>query len=99
MVEELDALITKNTIDSANCDCFIKQKGTNGQPSRIFCERIEYLHKKKKDSFHHHLFFYNHGLLVFKVWLSNRSEDMEFKDIFEALESVKIKCLVPENEE
>ncbi len=91
--------LTKDCIDAPMINCVIKHKGTNGQHSRIFCERIEYLHDKNKDYFNHHLFFFSHGLLVLKIWLPNSSKDKPFKDVFEALESCGIKCSVRESDE
>ena len=73
-------------------DAVIWHKGVS-EASRIFCDEIEYLHSKVKDRFDHHLMFYYKGRLVFKVWLPNEPEDKKFKDIDEALKSVRITKL------
>jgi len=96
-------LITKDEIEADLIICKIKHKGI-GEPSAIFCDKIEYLHNISKDNklfgfvFDHHLMFWKRGDLVFKVWLPNSRKNKEFKDVFEAMESVGIKCNVEKNE-
>ena len=72
-------------------NCWIKHKGIS-EKSRIFCDKIVYMHDRdaEEDTFDHHLMFYLRGELIFKVWLKNKSSDMAFNDIDEALESVDI---------
>ena len=70
-------------------NCWIKHKGVS-EKSRIFCDKIIYMHNKDKDIFDHHLMFYLRGELIFKVWLKNKSSDIAFNDIDEALDSVDI---------
>lgn len=65
----------------------LKQKNTI-EPSKIFCDKVQYLHYKEKDIFDHHLMFYLRKNLIFKIWLPNEPKDKEFKDIHEALKSV-----------
>ena len=67
----------------------INHKGTS-EKSRIFCDKIEYIHNRKGKIFDHHLMFWNNNKLVFKVWLKS---DKEFNDIKEALENVDIKIV------
>ncbi len=67
----------------------IDHKGVT-QRSRIFCDKIEYIHDRNNNVFDHHLMFWNKGGLIFKVWLPNEKKDKEFKDIYEALRSVGI---------
>ncbi len=69
-------------------DTWISHKGTS-EKSRIFCDKIEYIHDRKGRIFDHHLMFWNNNKLVFKVWLKS---DKEFKNIKEALKSVGILC-------
>jgi len=67
----------------------INHKGVN-EKSRLFCDKIEYIHNRNSDVFDHHLMFWNKGELIFKVWLPNERKDKEFKDVYEALSSVDI---------
>jgi len=89
--------ITKDTIEANFIICKIEHRGID-EPSAIFCTKIEYMHDIDKNDkmfdfvFDHHLMFWNNDLLVFKVWLPNGEKDKEFKDVFEAMESVGIKC-------
>ncbi|MFH1592176.1 MAG: hypothetical protein ABIB47_02300 [Candidatus Woesearchaeota archaeon] len=86
----------KDKIENKNgLNVQIEQKGVS-EPSKIFCDQIEYISNKKDNVFDHHLFFWNKGELIFKVWLPNNKDDKEFEDIYEALKSVDI--LVKEDE-
>jgi hypothetical protein len=93
------AKITKDKIVGF-CDCLIKHKGQQKHdPSIIFCDRIEYWHDRGEDAyfgktFDHHLMFWKGKELIFKVYLPNEQKHKDFKDIFEALKSCGIKCLV-----
>jgi len=90
-------LITKDSIEADYIYCKLSHKGVD-EPSGIFCDKIECLHNISKNNklfgfvFDHHLMFWKRGDLVFKVWLPNNEDDKEFKDIFEAMKSVGIKC-------
>ncbi|MCX6706713.1 MAG: hypothetical protein NT001_01070 [Candidatus Woesearchaeota archaeon] len=79
----------KNTIKRKRG--FIGHKNTEEQ-SRIFCDRIEYVHDRGKfmgkPVFDHHLMFWNKGKLIFKVWLKHNKE---YKNINEALKDVGIE--------
>ena len=59
--------------------------------SKLFCDKIEYLHDRgkfeDKPIFDHHLMFYLKGDLVFKVWLRNKASDKEYEDIYHALKA------------
>jgi hypothetical protein len=80
-------IITKNLIESELMDCQIEHKGSV-EPSKILCDRIEYVHERGKDmSFEHYLKFYKRGEPIFKILLPNDSKDKEFENINEALES------------
>lgn len=85
--------IGNDLIEAEFLNCQIKHKGI-GEPSRIFCDKIEYIHDKYKGMFDHHLMFWFKGNLVFKGWLPNESKDKEFGNIFEAMKSVGIKAWV-----
>jgi hypothetical protein len=85
--------VENDLIEAEFFNCQIKHKGVE-EPSRIFCDKIEYMHNKARGSFDHHLMFWFRGELVFKVWLPNESKDKEFKNIFEAMKSVGIKAVV-----
>lgn len=93
--------ITQNLIKADFINCKIEHKGTE-EPSGIFCDKIEYMHDKDKvgfsEMFDHHLMFWKGDFLVFKVWLPNGKNDKEFEDIFEAMESCGIKCLIRKDE-
>lgn len=81
----------KDTIENKQgIQVLIEQKNTT-EKSRIFCDRIEYIHNKQEDSFDHHLMFYEKGSLIFKVWLRNNQEDKEYRDIYAALGDVGMK--------
>ncbi len=85
-------LNTRDIIENKDgLNCWIKHKGVS-EKSRIFCDKIEYMHNRdaEEDTFDHHLMFYLNGELVFKVWLKNKSGDIPFNDIDEALDSVDI---------
>lgn len=82
-------------IEAEFLNCQIKHKSVE-EPSRIFCDKIEYMHNKLKGMFDHHLMFWYKGNLVFKVWLPNKSKDKEFKDVFEAMKICGIKSWVNE---
>ncbi|VVB79066.1 Uncharacterised protein [uncultured archaeon] len=77
-------------------DAQIKMPNTE-EPSRIFCDKIEYLHNRGKmgfsEIFDHHLMFWQGKKLVFKVWLPNSEKDREFNDIDEAMASVGMKLI------
>lgn len=85
----------KDEVKSKDLNILIKHKGV-AETSRLFCDKIKYIHDKgysrhfKSYIFDHHLMFYLKNKLVFKVWLPNKKKDKEFKDVFEALESVGI---------
>ncbi|MEK6887130.1 MAG: hypothetical protein AABW88_04840 [Nanoarchaeota archaeon] len=72
-----------------------EQKGTSNM-SMLFCNRIEYWHKRgkfdKHPYFDHHLMFLINDKLIFKVWLKNKPKDKEFNDIDDALDSVGMHC-------
>lgn len=70
----------------------IEHKGVQ-ENSRIFCDGIDYIKDRNENIFDHHLMFWLNGKLVFKVWLPNNPKDKEFKDIYEAMESVGINVL------
>lgn len=72
----------------------IKQKNTT-EASKLFCDKIEYLHLKDGKFFDHHLMFYLRKNLIFKIWLPNEPQDKEFMGAKEALESVGIKVYDP----
>lgn len=88
--------IEKDSIESDFCDCILKPRGVQ-KSSRIYCNRIEYVHERDKEYFSHYLMFYQGSTLVFRVWLPNNKKDKEFKDIFDALKKSGIKCLVEKN--
>lgn len=80
-------------------DAHIEMPNTE-EPSRIFCDRIEYWHNRNENDkifddfiFDHHLMFWQGEQLVFKVWLPNGKRDKEFNNIDEALASVGIKVI------
>jgi hypothetical protein len=70
-------------------DALIKHKNIS-EKSRIFCDKIEYIHNRKEDFFDHHLMFYLNGRLVFKIWLPNSPKDKIYKNIKESLKSVGV---------
>jgi len=63
--------------------------GKVAEPSRIFCDRIEYVHVhgtfRNKPIFDHHLMFWLKDKLVFKVWLPNGNKAKEYTGVEEAL--------------
>lgn len=75
----------------------LKQKNTM-EPSKLFCDKVQYLHNKEKDRFDHHLMFYVKDRLVFKIWLPNHPKDNEFRDIHEALKNVGMYIFIPAGE-
>lgn len=83
----------KDIIESRNgLNVLIKHKGIN-EDSRIFCDKIEYMHDRKGKIFDHHLMFWLKDELVFKIWLPNESKDKQFKDINEALKNCGIRVI------
>ena len=73
-------------------DILIKHKNTE-EASRLFdCDKIEYIHDRKRDLFDHHLMFYKKRKLIFKVWLKyNKWEN--YKSLKEAMEDVGISII------
>ncbi len=61
------------------------------EPSRIFCDEIEYLPGKEKVAngiSYHHLVFWHNNNVVFKAWLNPKKD---FNNIYEALGYIGIK--------
>lgn len=81
----------KDLIENKNGINILLKHNKDIEPSRIFCDRIEYMHDKQKfegkSVLDHHLMFYLGKKLVFKVWLK---QNREYKNIEEALKDVGI---------
>lgn len=78
--------------DKAGLNVLINHKNIE-MKSKIFCDRIEYLHNKikfgGKPALDNHLMFWLGKELVFKVWLK---QNKEYKNINEALKDVGIQA-------
>lgn len=84
----------KDLIEDKNgLNVLVEQKNIECK-SRIFCDKIEYMHNRGKfmnrPIFDHHLMFWFGKDLVFKVWLL---QNKEYKDINEALKDVGIMII------
>ena len=83
--------ITKDKI-TGNMHVLVEQKNTN-ENSVIFCDRIEYIHDKHNNFFDHHLMFYKKDKLIFKVWLKNDENDLEYENMTKAMSDVGMSIL------
>ncbi len=82
----------KDIIESkTGLNVLISHKNTE-MKSKIFCDRIEYIHDKGifegKPVFDNHLMFWLGKELVFKVWLK---QNKRYKDLNESLKDVGIE--------
>jgi hypothetical protein len=64
--------IGNDIIESERLICRIEHTGVE-EPSRIFCDKVEYMHDRGDDKmfgriFDHHIMAWNKNNLVFKVW-------------------------------
>lgn len=93
LIKEVDLMSDK--IQSKRGLGVLLRHGKLIEPSRIFCDRIEYVHTRGtfngKPTFNHHIMFWLGDKLVFKVWLPNKQNSKEYKGVMEALEGVKFK--------
>ena len=74
------------TKEKQGLDVLMYHKGVD-QPSRIFCDRIEYIHYKEGKILHHHLLFWNKGGLAFKIWLKNGPKNKAYNDVYSVLKN------------
>ena len=62
------------------------------EPSRIFCNKVEYIHNRGEFMgnaiFDHHLMFWQDDKLVFKVWLPNDLKVKEYEGVEDALKKI-----------